>query len=144
MKNIPIILFLFCCFGVQAQKTTTEKKLNCDSAMTQLDMNDCAARAYGEADTKLNEVYKALLKAYKSDTAFIHNLRTAEALWIKLRDAELMMKFPDRPYGWYGSVQPMCESMYLTDLTRERITYLKQWLDGIEEGDACIGSVKLK
>jgi len=144
MKHLTIIFLLRCCFGAQAQKNATEKKLNCDSAMTQYEMNTCAALAYEEADTRLNEVYKGILKSYKSDTAFIRDLKIAEELWIKLRDAELKMKFPDRPVGWYGSVQPMCETMYLTDLTKERIKFLQEWLDGIEEGDACRGSVKMK
>jgi len=38
----------------------------------------------------------------------------------------------------------MCWSMELTGLTQERTQVLKVWLDGIEEGDVCSGSVKMK
>jgi len=38
----------------------------------------------------------------------------------------------------------MCVSIYLERLTRERIATIKEWADGIEEGDVCIGSVKIK
>lgn len=38
----------------------------------------------------------------------------------------------------------MCVSMYLEKLTRERIKTLKEWINGVEEGDVCIGSVKMK
>jgi uncharacterized protein YecT (DUF1311 family) len=145
MKHIPVILLLLCCFAMQAQKNPTKKKLNCNSAkLSQGELNDCAALAYEEVQTTLDSVYKAILNNYRSDTVFIHNLRTAEALWLKLRDAELEVKFPDMPNVWYGSVQPMCESMYLTDLTTQRTTFLRQWLDGTEEGDVCSGSVKIK
>jgi uncharacterized protein YecT (DUF1311 family) len=65
-------------------------------------------------------------------------------LWIQFRDAEMKMKYPEREDGYYGSVYPMCWSMYLTQLTTERITTLKQWLDGTEEGDVCAGSVRIK
>ena len=144
MKHILIILILICSSLAQAQKNEPTKKINCDSAMTQGEMNYCAANAYKEADAKLNSVYKSILEAYKSDTAFIHNLRISEQLWIKLRDAELKVKFPEGPGHEYGSVQPMCMSMYLTDLTNDRTKYLQIWLDGIDEGDACTGSVRRK
>ncbi len=39
---------------------------------------------------------------------------------------------------------PMCVYSYLELLTRERIKTLKQWIDGVEETEACIGSVKTK
>ena len=45
---------------------------------------------------------------------------------------------------YYGSVFPMCWSMALTSLTNERIEKLKIWLTGIEEGDMCSGSIKIK
>ena len=37
----------------------------------------------------------------------------------------------------------MCEASYLDELTKSRIKTLKVWLDGIEEGDVCSGSVKI-
>jgi len=54
----------------------------------------------------------------------------------------MLVKFPKREYGYYGSVQPMCWSEYLTQLTKERISTLKIWLNGTQEGDSCSGSVK--
>jgi hypothetical protein len=38
----------------------------------------------------------------------------------------------------------MCLSNYKKELTDERIRKLKIWLIGIDEGDACSGSVKIK
>jgi uncharacterized protein YecT (DUF1311 family) len=110
---------------------------------TQSDLNDSAASNYQKADKELNAVYHQILKEYRSDTAFIRNLKNAQRLWILFRDAEMNAIFPDRPDG-YGSVQPMCWSMEITGLTQERTEKLKVWLDGIEEGDVCIGSVKMK
>ena len=37
----------------------------------------------------------------------------------------------------------MCEAIYLNELTKSRIETLKTWLEGIEEGDICSGSVKI-
>jgi len=98
--------------------------------------------SYKKTDKKLNEVYQAILKAYKSDTEFIKNLRVSQRIWITFRDAEVKVKFPDREDGYYGSIHPLCVSLYLEDLTKDRISTLNLWLKGSEEGDACSGSIK--
>jgi hypothetical protein len=59
------------------------------------------------------------------------------------RNAELKVKYPETESGYYGSVYPMCVSIYLEKLTSERVKTLKGWIDGIEEGDVCRGSVKM-
>jgi uncharacterized protein YecT (DUF1311 family) len=85
-----------------------------------------------------------ILKEYKSDTAFIRNLKVAQKIWVQFCDADMKVKYPDRVRGYYGSVYPMCWSIYLTELTEERVKRLKCWLTGCEEGEACCGSVKRK
>jgi len=89
-------------------------------------------------------IYKKILFEYKSDTAFIKNLKASQRIWITFRNAELKMKFPDRERGWYGSMHPMCVSGYLENLTRARIKTLTEWLQGSEEGEGCGGSIKGK
>lgn len=111
-------------------------------SQTQGDLNEQEHKKYQNADRKLNEIYQRILKEYKHDTAFIKNLKTSQRIWLLFRDAEMKMKYPDSYQ--YGSVQPMCWSMYLTDLTQDRINTLKTWVDGTEEGDVCPGSVKIK
>lgn len=111
---------------------------------TQSEMNYEQNKSYSNADDELNAVYKAILKEYSTDTVFIEALRTSQRIWIKFRDSELEMKFPDRGNSdYYGSVYPMCESSYLERLTKKRVKTLKIWLEGIEEGDVCSGSVKM-
>ena len=111
---------------------------------TQLEMNQEEQNKYLKADKKLNNVYNQILKEYKSDTEFIKNLKIAQRIWIQFRDAEMKLKYPDREQGYYGSIHPMCLSIYLTELTEERTKKLKMWLLGIEEEDDCSGSVKTK
>ena len=106
-------------------------------------MNQKAHKDFQKADKELNTVYQKILQEYKSDTAFIKNFKKAQKIWVQLRDAEMNAKYPTRKEG-YGSVEPMCWSMYLEELTVERTKDLKIWLDGIEEGDVCSGSVKIK
>ena len=75
---------------------------------------------------------------------FLASLKEAQRCWIAFRDAQLKMKYPGREQGYYGSVLPMCEMMYLTELTQDRIKALQVWIDGVEEGDVCAGTVKVK
>jgi uncharacterized protein YecT (DUF1311 family) len=111
---------------------------------TQLEMNQEEQNKYFKADKELNNVYNQILKEYKTDTVFIKNLKIAQRIWIQFRDAEMKSKYPDREQGYYGSIHPMCWSIYLTELTKERTKKLKMWLTGLDEGDACSGSIKIK
>lgn len=126
---IPVLLCLITTFCV---------------AQSQGGMNEDAKKDYQKADAELNDVYKKVISEYNSDTAFITNLKNAQRLWLKLRDADMLAKYPNRGEGYYGSAQPVCWYSYLTQLTKERINKLRTWLTGIEEGDVCAGSVKSK
>jgi uncharacterized protein YecT (DUF1311 family) len=132
MKNKILISILFLtsmlCFG-----------------QTQSEMNSDENQKYIKADKELNQVYSKILKDYKDDPVFISKLKIAQNLWIKFRDAEMNALFPeiDKQLN-YGSVFPMCWSIHITTLTKERIKTLKIWQTGIEEGDVCSGSVKIK
>ena len=99
---------------------------------------------YKKAEIEINSVYQKILKEYSSDKEFVKNLKTTQRLWIQFRDAEVKAKYPNRTQGYYGSVYAMCVSSYMTQLTNERIKTLRVWLTGIEEGDVCAGSVKIK
>ena len=114
------------------------------TAQTQYEMNMEAAAEYQKADKELNKVYEEIIKRNTADTAFIRNLKISQRLWVQFRDAELKMKYPEREKGYYGSTQPLCEYEYLEELTKERITRLKQWLEGNEEGDSCGGTLPIK
>jgi len=128
MKYILSLVFCFFCFFGFSQ--------------TQVELNTMQYDSYEKTDKKLNEVYQAILKAYKSDTEFIKNLRTSQRIWITFRDAEVKVKYPDREDGYYGSIHPLCVSLYLEELTLDRISTLNFWLKGSEEGDGCSGSIK--
>ncbi|MFM8719961.1 MAG: lysozyme inhibitor LprI family protein [Chthoniobacterales bacterium] len=114
------------------------------SAQTQGEMNQDAASEFKAADKELNSIYQRLLEDYADDEAFIANLKEAQRCWIAFRDAQMKMKYPDREPGYYGSIQPMCEAIYLAELTQDRVKALRVWVEGVEEGDMCAGTVKVK
>jgi uncharacterized protein YecT (DUF1311 family) len=134
MKQILFALTTFLCLTISNQTF----------GQTQLEMNQEEESNYLKADKELNLVYNQILNEYKSDKEFIKNLKNAQRIWIQFRDAEMKSKYPDREQGYYGSIHTMCWTIYIRDLTEERTNKLRVWLTGIEEGDACSGSVKMK
>jgi uncharacterized protein YecT (DUF1311 family) len=111
---------------------------------TQGQMNGQAADEFRAADKELNSIYQKIITDYVDDEVFVASLKEAQRCWVAFRDAQLRMKYPDRGPGYYGSIQPVCEANYLTELTRERTAALKVWLAGVEEGNVCAGTVKAK
>ncbi|MEI6535352.1 MAG: lysozyme inhibitor LprI family protein [Verrucomicrobiaceae bacterium] len=113
-------------------------------AQTQGEMNAEAAAEFNGVDEQLNSMYQQILSDYAEDEVFIASLKEAQRCWIAFRDAQLKMKYPNREPGYYGSILPSCEMTYLTELTQDRIKALQAWIDGVQEGDMCAGTVKVK
>lgn len=110
---------------------------------TQVELNNKAKSEYENTDKELNQVYLKILQEYKRDTVFIISMKEAQRQWVKLRDAQVKMKYPHYKDA-NESVLLMCRYYYLKELTSNRIKELNQWLDGVEEGDVCPGSIKIK
>ena len=113
----------------------------CASATAQSDLNECAGRSSHSADAELNDVYQEILRRYASDHVFVAALSEAQRAWVTFRDSEMAAAFPETDKGAYGSVFPMCSSGLAEELTRARTKRLRVWLDGVEEGDVCAGSI---
>lgn len=77
---------------------------NISFAQTQGEMNAAEHNKYVNANKELNSVYQKILQEYKTDTGFIMNLKASQNIWMKFRDAEMKMKYPDREDGYYGTV----------------------------------------
>ncbi len=115
------------------------------NAYTQAQMNQCSATSFEAADRELNRVYKEIRRLYKDDPALLKQLKKAQLAWIKLRDADLLLEYPELndPQG-AGSAFGMCIGMFKTQQTLQRVEFLKRWLKGSEEGDVCAGSQKFE
>jgi len=111
-------------------------------SQTQGEMNSTASMSYASTDKELNLVYQNILKEYSKDTVFIKNLKIAQNLWIKTRDADLDAIFT--PGGWYGSMEPLCRYGILEKLTKDRTSFLKTWTEGIDKQEGCKGTRKRK
>ena len=93
---------------------------NCADPRTQVEMNQCAAIAYREADAELNAIYKPARSRLPESGASA--LRDAQHAWITYRD-----KACEAEGSQYegGSIQPLVVNNCLTRLTRERVAGLK-------------------
>ena len=113
-------------------------------SQTQSKLNQESNKRYKNSDKELNKVYNQILTEYQSDTNFIEKLKSSQNLWIKFRDAEVEMKYPESDKSYYGSIFPMCFSEYLSELNKQRTRKLKEWLKPHIEGDVCGGSLKYR
>ena len=137
MLGSAVFLFLlvFPAVGLPASGSATRQ--------TQLQLNQEACAEYKKADAEMNGVYRRINKEYSRDVAFIAALKKAQLAWIRYRDADMQSVFPGDP-SQYGSIHPMCQCVRLSETTKERTRVLSKWVDGVEEGDVCAGSVKVK
>ena len=114
-------------------------------AQTQLQMTDEACQKFKKADAELNRVYQQILSANARDANFTKAFREAQRAWISFRDAQVKAIYPDPSPNAYGSINPMCRCGVLEEITTQRANELKRrWIDGSEEGDACVGSGAVK
>ncbi|CCD29156.1 Conserved Periplasmic hypothetical protein DUF1311 [Candidatus Glomeribacter gigasporarum BEG34] len=104
-------------------------------------MTQCAASKARAPDRELNQLYLDIRKQYRDDPVFLNALRRAQRAWIRFRETQIKMKYPEAPDA-YGSSFSMCRNGYLEALTRARTATLKEWQSGAEEGDVCAGSIR--
>lgn len=116
-----------------------------DKIQTQAEMNQEACQKYQDADSELNKVYKQILDEYKSEPVFIEKLKEAQRAWLVFRNAHLDSLYPEQnKIAVYGTVYPMCRCIMLSEFTNQRTNELRKWIRGIEEGESCSGSIRIK
>ena len=103
----------------------------CDSATTQVELNECTAQAYQAADKELNDAYQVLVGKLSNNAASLEKLRAAQRAWIGFRDAECA--FESRAVEGV-SAQPMVRNGCLEALTETRTETLREHAE-CEEGD---------
>jgi uncharacterized protein YecT (DUF1311 family) len=125
-----------------AHARSSEASLN---PQNQMELNEKACSAYKKADAEMNRIYQRILREGRADRVFAQKMRVAQRAWLVFRDAHLASLYPaaDKRAA-YGTVNPMCQCMELEKITDDRTKVLQRWVDGIEEGDVCGGSIKVK
>lgn len=137
-------LLLICvCVGLVALSFAGVQASSSENSQTQLQMNEAACAEYKQADREMNRVYLKIVSDYRGDPGFFKAMKKAQLAWLRYRDAHVESIFPGNA-SQYGSVSTMCRCGSLAEITKERTQTLTRWLEGIEEGDVCAGSVKVK
>jgi uncharacterized protein YecT (DUF1311 family) len=119
---LPLIPLLFIS-AVQAE--------DCTDAVTQGDMNQCAAQENKAADKELNSLYKQITARLKDNAEAKRLLVKAQRAWIDFRDAECSFSASGVKGG---SVYPMIHNECITALTKARVEAFKTYLK-CKEGD---------
>jgi len=135
MKMIRVIPGLALA-AVSLSGALAQDKPDCDNAMTQGDMNQCASLDWQKADAELNAVYKkAMAQMHATDSDLpddlkgaADTLRDAQRAWIPFRDKAC------ESYGFLargGSMEPMLVFNCRADLTNQRIKQLQDLVEGL-------------
>jgi uncharacterized protein YecT (DUF1311 family) len=120
MLRTMLLAMPFVFLSAASQADDDAGGIDCNHAMTQMDMNLCADNDYQAADKKLNAAYRKAMAG--EDTHGRDLLRQSERAWIAYRDAECAY-VANASEG--GSIQPMEYSVCLTELTKARTKELK-------------------
>lgn len=100
----------------------------CHDAMTQFEMNRCAAREFRKADAELNKIYRQMSKDAGAEEKV--KLRAAQLAWIKFRDAHCDYEsFGNKG----GSIYPTVYGFCLAEVTRGRTNQFREILKEAEE-----------
>ncbi|PDT84617.1 lysozyme inhibitor LprI family protein [Sinorhizobium sp. BJ1] len=114
-----------------------QPEVDCQKAVTQMDLNICAGQEYGAADAELNKTYREAIAVMQEtdrelgdiDAAYVgavEALKEAQRAWIGYRDGQCELAgFEARG----GSMEPMLVSGCLAELTRKRTAELKELLE---------------
>ena len=96
--------------AAQGQEAVQSGQIDCAAAQTQADLNACAKMDFDEADSNLNDAYRAAVaKTQAMDQAVTDKgaeaaLRDAQRTWVTFRDQACISE------GWTvhgGSMEPM-------------------------------------
>lgn len=104
---------------------------DCANAITQGEMNQCAAQEYKAADKELNDLYKQITARLKDDPKAKQLLVKAQRAWIGFRDAECEFSASGVEGG---SVYPLIHTDCITAQTKARVEAFKTYLK-CKEGD---------
>lgn len=108
-------------------------------AQTQQEMTRNVHEKMIQSESHLDSLYKVILEYHATDTLFIRNFEQAQKAWREYVSREMALLLPE----YYGSYA-LCSLSITNQYVEARIEHLKQWTDGIEEGDVCTGSRELK
>ena len=138
MKRLALVTLLVT--GANGAMAQEDAPVDCDNAVTQADMNQCAYQDYEKADKELNAVWKEAVKSQEEVdkgaaemgpdyVGAVKALKKAQRAWIDYRDGQC----EGEGYAALGgSMQPMLVSGCLAAKTTARTKELRELIGGLE------------
>ncbi len=114
-----VMLLLVCSITLYA--------VDCENAVTTIDMKECAYQEFQVEDKELNNVYKELIK--QLDNEGKKKLKTVQRAWIVYRDAEAAFA---ADYARGGTISVLLYTGSQTYSTKKRVQELKSALKELE------------
>lgn len=109
----------------------TAQAQECNDSSNQMELNQCAAKAFEAADRELNADFRDIQRRLGKDADTKRLLVEAQRAWILFRDAECTFQTSGAAQG---SIFPLVFANCKTALTNDRVRQLRAYL-ACEEGD---------
>lgn len=127
---MKVLLPAFAALALALASPALAQDLDCDNAMTQTDLNQCANLDFELADEALNDAWKIVHKQIgerdNDEGSGVRKLLAAQRTWLAYRDAHCD-SVGDAYEG--GSMQPMIVAGCRAGLTAERTQHLLELIE---------------
>lgn len=131
MKSIRLALFTAAFLAAGFAQADT---IDCKNPKDGVELGQCTGKDMNSADAKMNQAYRQLMA--KVDTNAAAKLKTAQRLWIQLRDADCAFEGTGTEGG---SIHSVVMASCAARLSAQRTQALNTWLKcaGEEGNTSC-------
>lgn len=111
-----------------------------DNTLTTMEINNCYITYNRNLKKELSNLIQKINTIYKDDTKFLKQLKYSQTLWEKQLIEDIKLRYnTEENY----SIAATCISSFENKLIKKRIEFLSLWVNGVQEGDVCSGSVRI-
>ena len=96
------------------------------------------------SNPEMDSIIEIIRYHYREDEEFLLKLENAQSEWRASVWADIDMRFPKSDKREYGSIYRTCIQLLLDDAINLRLQYLNLWIEGVEEGSVCAGSILVR
>jgi uncharacterized protein YecT (DUF1311 family) len=110
----------------------------------QSEMVNESMERFDKLSKELTEIISQIEIIYAGNDSFLEALHASQDAWEYFQDMHIEMLFiGEDKKSIYGSLVYKCIFDERSKLIQERIYQLEQWLEGVPEGDLCIGTRRM-
>ena len=95
-------------------------------------------------DDRIDSLINVINVKFDSNRLLLEKLNNSQIKWEASVFSDLEMIYPEIDKEIYGSLFSTCQKTILEEAILKRIDFLKQWANGLPEGEICSGSIPIK